>query len=203
MAILPIRIYGDPVLRKKARPLPKVDRDMARLMDDMLETMYDAPGIGLAAPQIGMSERVIVVDIGGEVFTLANPRVLKAEGEQIGPEACLSVPGYQGIVARAEKIVITGLGRDNKARTVEAAGLMARCFLHEIDHLDGKIYMDRLIDSTVRRIVGEEIIAETGEELFHYEFIHKDEALLALKQEWEVSVAGDPRRVPRSGREGM
>jgi peptide deformylase len=126
-----------------------VDADVQRLIDDMTETMYAAPGIGLAAPQIGVPLRVCVIDLsvgkrGGELITLVNPEFVEREGMQLEDEGCLSVPGFNATVARPARVVVRGLDRTGTARTVEGTGLLARALQHEIDHLDGVLFLDRL-----------------------------------------------------------
>jgi len=142
MAIYQIVKEGDEILREKARPVPTVNSNILRLLDNMQETMRDAQGVGLAAPQIGVSKRVIVVDLGEEIIELINPEIISSEGEQIDAEACLSIPGFKGNVSRYEKIVVTGLNRDGEIIEIEAEGLLARIFQHEIDHLNGILFTD-------------------------------------------------------------
>lgn len=153
MAILPIVINPDPVLRKKARPVQKINAGIRKLLDDMTETMYDAPGVGLAAPQVGVSKRVIVVDAqdGSGLFQVINPEIVAAEEfGVVGTEGCLSIPGYVGEVARYRKIKVTGLNRDGHRIWIDAEGWLARVFQHEIDHLDGILYTDKA--SNVREV---------------------------------------------------
>ncbi|MDH3670083.1 MAG: peptide deformylase [Gammaproteobacteria bacterium] len=147
MAIRKILHYPDPRLRRKALPVDTVDDEIRTLIDDMTETMYQAPGIGLAAPQIDVSKRVLVLDISEtrnapQVFV--NPELLTQEGEQTMEEGCLSVPGVYDEVTRAEKVRVRALGRDGKPFELEADGLLATCVQHEIDHLDGKLFVDYL-----------------------------------------------------------
>lgn len=149
MAVLEIRKYPDEVLKKKSLPVGKIDRDLRRLIDDMVETMYAAPGIGLAAPQVGVSKRLIVVDISSNeekhpLIVLINPEIVKAEGFIESEEGCLSVPGYNAVVKRAEKVSVKGLDSSGKPFEVEGTGLLARALQHEIDHLDGLLFVDRL-----------------------------------------------------------
>ena len=142
MAVREIRLLGDPVLRKVAEPVETVDDEVRRLMDDMLETMYDADGVGLAAPQIGESRRVIVIDIRDPdvpPFGLVNPVIL-ARGE----EGCLSIPGLAEIVERPASVVVEALDRDGNPTRIEAEGLLARALQHEVDHLDGILFFDRV-----------------------------------------------------------
>jgi len=150
MAKLPIITAPDPRLKVKARPVPAVDARIRRLMDDMLETMYGAIGIGLAAPQVGRSDRVIVVDVArdGEPpqpLKLANPEIIWQSPElTIGNEGCLSLPEHYAEVTRSEKIGLRYLDYQNEIREMEASGLLATCLQHEIDHLDGVLFVDHL-----------------------------------------------------------
>ncbi len=146
MATLEILKYPNPILKKKARALKKVDDDTLRLIADMIETMHEAPGVGLAAPQVGRSIRLIVVDVGEGPIAMINPKIKKRSGEQVFVEGCLSVPNLEAPVKRSETIVVQGLGRDGAPLTVEAAGLISTVFQHEIDHLDGKLFIDRVSD---------------------------------------------------------
>jgi len=144
MAIRIIVKHPDPVLREKAKPVPQVTPNIQKLLSDMAETMYDAPGVGLAAPQIGISKRVIVVDVGDEhgLIEMVNPEILEADGEQLGPEGCLSIPGLQGDVRRKDRIKVKGLDRNGNEFVVDASGFLARAFQHEIDHLNGVLFID-------------------------------------------------------------
>lgn len=150
MAVCPIVKYGHEVLHALAHPLPAIDGDVKRLVADMVDTMYAAPGIGLAAPQIGVPLRVIVIDLSvgaqkDQLIKLVNPEFMLQEGEQCHEEGCLSIPGYAGSPVRPERVVVTGLDPDTgEARTYEGAGLLARAFCHEIDHIDGRVFVDRL-----------------------------------------------------------
>ncbi|HCX69912.1 MAG TPA: peptide deformylase [Firmicutes bacterium] len=144
MAILPIREFEDPILRKKALPVEKITRRTQRIIKDMIETLHDAEGAGLAAPQIGLSERMIVVDVGEGPIALINPQILEADGSQRDVEGCLSLPGVCGYVTRKDRVVVEGLNENGKAVRLEAKGLMSRAFQHEIDHLDGKLFVDYL-----------------------------------------------------------
>ncbi len=143
MAIKEIVQIGDPVLRKKARKVDKITPLILQLLDDMAETMYAAPGVGLAAPQVGISKRIIVVDIGEGLLKLINPKILHAEGAEVGPEACLSVLGKVGDVERATDIVVKAMTHEGKYIKIEAVDFMARCLQHEIDHLEGILYVDK------------------------------------------------------------
>ena len=147
MAIRKILHYPDPRLRRKALPVDTVDDETRTLIDDMAETMYQAPGMGLAAPQIDVSKRILVIDISearNDLRVLVNPELLTQEGEQTMEEGCLSVPGVYEEVTRAEKVTVRALGGDGKPFELEADGLLATCVQHEIDHLDGKLFVDYL-----------------------------------------------------------
>ncbi|MGA8016663.1 MAG: peptide deformylase [Candidatus Dormiibacterota bacterium] len=143
----------NPVLRRRAPRVGKVDDSIRRLMDDMMETMIAAPGVGLAAPQVDVSLRVITIKVDNQLLHLANPEIVKQDGEQTGYEGCLSVPGMVGEVTRAEKVVCKAVNRHGKQVRIKGSGLLARAIQHEIDHLDGILFTDRLTDpSTLRRI---------------------------------------------------
>jgi peptide deformylase len=150
MARLPILTAPDPRLKTKAKPVERVDDGVRRLMDDMLETMYAAPGIGLAAPQVGVSKRVIVLDLAKEgeppaALKLANPEIVwVADEDAVFEEGCLSVPEHYAEVARPAAVRIRYLDYENESREIEASGLLATCLQHEIDHLDGVLFIDRL-----------------------------------------------------------
>jgi peptide deformylase len=149
MAVRPIVKYGHPVLHKPSEPVKEVDGDVRRLLVDMVETMYAAPGIGLAAPQIAVPLRVIVVDLSvgedpSQLIKLVNPEFVLREGEQRHEEGCLSVPGFGGSPVRPARVVVKGLDPDGKERTYEGTELLARAFCHEIDHIDGQLFVDRL-----------------------------------------------------------
>lgn len=150
MAKMKIEMLGADVLREKAAEIDPatLDADFQRLVDDMFETMYDAQGIGLAGPQVGVGRRVIVVDVkedGIPPFALVNPRLVQAsEAMEKGEEGCLSIPGVSGVVNRPAEVVVEGLDRHGKPMRIEAGGLLARCLQHELDHLDGILFLDRL-----------------------------------------------------------
>lgn len=143
MAVLPIIRLGHPVLRQQAKPVEKVTKRVQKLIQDMCETMYAADGIGLAAPQVGISERVIVVDHGEGWFALINPVILERSGSDTDREGCLSIPGVSGYVTRSSRVVVTGLNEKGKVLKMEATGLKARVLQHEIDHLDGILFIDK------------------------------------------------------------
>ncbi len=144
MAIFPIRTFGDPVLRAPAEPVATIDETVHRLVADMLETMYEAPGVGLAAPQIGVSRRVVVFDVGEGPHILINPELIEADGEWVFDEGCLSVPGRFWSISRPAFARVKGL--DLKGRTVEYSGeeLLGRVLQHEVDHLNGRLLIERL-----------------------------------------------------------
>ena len=147
MARLDILHFPDPRLRRRAEPVGAVDRHVGRLIDDMFETMYDAPGIGLAAPQVDVAKRVITIDLSkdrSEPLCLVDPEILQAGGEAETEEGCLSVPGVYEVVKRAESIRARATDRDGRSREIEAEGLLAACIQHEIDHLDGRLFVDHL-----------------------------------------------------------
>jgi peptide deformylase len=147
--IRPIVKYGATVLREPAQPVQELTGDIADLARDMVETMYRAPGVGLAAPQVGVPLRLFVVDItlGHDprgLITLVNPEWVAREGMQLEEEGCLSVPGFNATVARPQRAAVKGLDLEGRERTYEGEGLLARAFQHEMDHLDGKVFLDRL-----------------------------------------------------------
>jgi peptide deformylase len=145
----PIVRYGEPSLQRPSAPVTAFDVSLDRLIDDMIDTMYAAPGIGLAAPQVGAALRVCVIDLsvgkkGGELITLINPEFVERDGMQLEDEGCLSVPGFNAIVPRPQRAVVRALDRTGQTRIIEANGLLARAFQHEIDHLDGLLFLNRL-----------------------------------------------------------
>ncbi|MGH2630215.1 MAG: peptide deformylase [Actinomycetota bacterium] len=153
---MPIRILGDPVLREPAKPVTEFDRRLRALRDDMVETMYDAPGVGLAGPQVGISLRLFVFDDGetGPVF-LANPALSSGDGELLEEEGCLSIPGPYHETKRFARITCTGQDVDGTPLALSGEGLLARIFQHETDHLDGMLYVDRLDDEGRRAVMAE------------------------------------------------
>ena len=156
MTLLDIIRPDNPVLRKKAKRVTNFDKKFQTLIDNMVETMIEAPGVGLAAPQVAVSQRLLVArlqddekskeefgDLAGKLFVLVNPEIIKTSKETVeGVEGCLSIPGYLGTVDRFEKITIDSLDRNGKAQRIKAEGWLARVFQHEIDHLDGRLYID-------------------------------------------------------------
>ena len=145
MSILDIRVLGDPVLRQPTKPVTTITDELRKLIADMFETMYAAEGIGLAAPQVGRTERLAVVDVDGAKFTLINPSVVTTEGEkEIAEEGCLSIPDIYGDVERRATVTIRAMDEDGKEYEATGSELLGRCFQHEIDHLDGKLFIDYL-----------------------------------------------------------
>jgi peptide deformylase len=155
MTKLRILEFPDPRLRKKAIPVEVVDDALRGLVDDMFETMYEAPGIGLAATQVDVHKRLLIADISNEQtdpYVLINPQLLEKDGVIVSEEGCLSVPGYYEEVERAEHIRVSFLNRDGEEVEMEAEGMLAVCFQHEIDHLDGKLFVDYLSEAKRQRI---------------------------------------------------
>lgn len=155
MAILHILHYPDPRLREKAKPVTAVDAQVRQLVDDMFETMYDAPGIGLAAPQVNVAKRVIVIDISeakNQPLCLINPEIVAADGEEQMEEGCLSVPNIFEPVVRARVVKVRALDREGAAIELKADGLLAVCIQHEMDHLEGKLFVDYLSEMKRQRI---------------------------------------------------
>jgi peptide deformylase len=142
MALRTIRVEGDEVLTKVSRPVDKMTPRIHDLITDMLDTMYDAMGVGLAAPQVGILKRIVVIDIGEGPIVLINPEILETSGEQTGDEGCLSVPGMAGQVTRPNYVKVKALNEDMDEVVYEGEGLLARAFCHELDHLDGHMYTE-------------------------------------------------------------
>ena len=147
--ILPIRKYGDDVLRLPAEPVTEIDAPLQKLIDDMIDTMYAAPGVGLAANQVGVAKRLMVIDLSvgkrpGECHVFINPEIIEAEGEITEEEGCLSIPDFVEIVTRPEKVKLRYLDRNGNEREMWGDGLMARAMCHEIDHLNGTLFVDHL-----------------------------------------------------------
>ena len=159
--IRPILRYGAEVLHQPAATVGEITPDVQQLIDDMIQTMYAAPGIGLAATQVGVPLRIFVADISAgrnaaDLLAFVNPEFVERDGMQLEEEGCLSVPGFEATVARPSRAIVKGLNRDGREQIVEGTGLLARCFQHEIDHLEGTLFVDRLRglqkDLIVRRI---------------------------------------------------
>ena len=164
MSTFKIRTNGDPILRRKCKPVERVDQKIRDIFDRMLETMYAAPGVGLAAPQVGISRRLIVIDVGDGPIKVANPKVtFLSDEEELGLEGCLSYPGLEGEVWRCSKVRLSGLDENNQRVSYEGEGLFARCAQHECDHLDGRVYID--IAENVRPVTAHsEEESEEGQE---------------------------------------
>ena len=150
MALREIRTQGDPVLEKMCKPVKEMTPRLQGLVDDMLETMYEANGVGLAAPQVGVLRRIVVIDVGEGPYVLVNPEIIEKDGEQTGQEGCLSVPGVYGIVTRPEHVKAKAFDKDMKPYEIEAEGLFARAICHELDHLDGHVYTELVEDGLHR-----------------------------------------------------
>ena len=142
MALRTIRIQGDPVLTKKCREITEMTPKIKELIDDMLDTMYEANGVGLAAPHVGILKRIVVIDVGEGPIVLINPQIIESSGEQTGEEGCLSVPGKFGIVTRPDRVKVRAFDENMNEFEMEGEGLLARAFCHELDHLDGKLYVE-------------------------------------------------------------
>lgn len=145
MALRQIVKIGEPVLRKKSKVVKDINDRLIDLLDDMADTMYEADGVGLAAPQVGILKRVVVVDIGDGLIELINPEIIEAEGEYLDNEGCLSVPGESGDVLRPYRVKVRALNRFGETIEIEGEELLARAFCHEIDHLDGILYVDKVV----------------------------------------------------------
>lgn len=150
---------GDPKLTSKSKKVEKFDNRLHELLDDMAETMYHANGVGLAAPQVGILKRVIVVDVGDGLYEMINPEIIASEGEEAGAEGCLSIPGKLGLVVRPEKVTVTAQDRNGDFIELTAEGFAARAFCHEIDHLNGILYVDIM----ERELQPEELESEENE----------------------------------------
>ena len=155
MALRTIRVQGDSVLTKKSRTGDKMTPRSGELITDMLDTMYDAMGVGLAAPQVGILKRIVVIDVGEGPIVLINPEILETSGEQTGDEGCLSVPGMAGQVTRPNYVKVKALDVNMEEQIYEGEGLLARAFCHEIDHLDGKMYTE-LVEGELHKVTYDE-----------------------------------------------
>lgn len=155
MALRQIRIQGDAVLEKKCREITEMTPRIKELIGDMLDTMYDASGVGLAGPQVGVLKRLCVIDVGEGPIVLINPVILSTDGEQTGDEGCLSLPGKAGQVTRPNHVVVRALDENMEERELEGEGLLARAFCHEIDHLDGHMYTE-LVEGQLHDVTYEE-----------------------------------------------
>ena len=155
MALRTIRVQGDSVLTKKSRTVDKMTPRIGELITDMLDTMYDAMGVGLAAPQVGILKRIVVIDVCEGPIVLINPEILETSGEQTGDEGCLSVPGMAGQVTRPNYVKVKALDVNMDEQIYEGEGLLARAFCHEIDHLDGKMYTE-LVEGELHKVTYDE-----------------------------------------------
>ncbi|MCD8231541.1 MAG: peptide deformylase [Clostridiales bacterium] len=165
MALRTIRLYGDEILTKKCREVKTMSPRMQQLVEDMLETMYDANGVGLAAPQVGVLRRIVVIDIGDgmEPLIMVNPVILETEGEQTGDEGCLSLPGKAGQVTRPNYVKAQYFDENMDAYEIEAEELLARAICHELEHLDGHMYVEK-VEGEIHDVVYEEVEEEELEE---------------------------------------
>ena len=155
MAIRNIRELGDEILRKNCREVKEVTPRIRELIQDMYDTMYEAQGVGLAAPQVGILKRIVVIDVDGTPYTMINPQILEKSGEQTGSEGCLSVPGKAGIVTRPNYVKAEAWNEEMERYEVEAVGLLARAVCHELDHLDGVMYVD-LVEGDIYDVTAED-----------------------------------------------
>lgn len=145
MALRTVRINGDEILRKKSREVTKIDDKILTLLDDMVDTMYEEDGIGLAAPQVGILKRLVVIDVGDEyVYKMINPRIVKSSGKQVDQEGCLSVPEIKGNVVRPKNVTVVYTNENGDEVTLVAEDLLARCICHEVDHLNGVLFIDKI-----------------------------------------------------------
>ncbi len=144
MATYEIRVFGDPVLRQRSAEVTDIDEALVRLADDMIEAMYEAPGVGLAAPQVGVQRRMFVYDVGEGPHVVVNPEIVESSGEWTYNEGCLSVPGLSWDIVRPKQVRLVGVDLDGNPVDLDADELLARCFLHEVDHLDGVLLIERL-----------------------------------------------------------
>jgi len=152
LALRQIRHYKkDDVLRKKSKKVEKIDERVQLLISDMIDTMYHADGVGLAAPQVGILKRIVVIDVGEGVIALINPEIVSQSGEEIDYEGCLSIPGVRAQVKRPANVVVKALDREGKEIEINGSGLLARALCHEIDHLDGILFIDKAIPETVEQ----------------------------------------------------
>ena len=200
MALRTIRVQGDSVLTKKSRTVDKMTPRIGELITDMLDTMYDAMGVGLAAPQVGILKRIVVIDVGEGPIVLINPEILETSGEQTGDEGCLSVPGMAGQVTRPNYVKVKALDVNMNEQIYEGEGLLARAFCHEIDHLDGKMYTE-LVEGELHKVTYDEEMKPfeiEGTELlaraFCHEIDHLDGHLYVEKVEGELMSTESPEQ---------
>lgn len=184
MATLPIRIWGDPILKKRAAAVDRLSSQDKKLIEDMIETMLAADGAGLAAPQVGVGKRIFVFRRGEDIHALINPKIIRREGRKIGDEGCLSIPGVQAKVERAARVTITG--RDEKGKVItldcedgDEQGRAATCVQHELDHLDGIMYVEKAEPDTLSWLIEE--IDEDGDEIIELVEVTPEEILSAYK----------------------
>ena len=163
MSVLPIRVLGDPILREETKPVESFTPELQQLIDDMFETMRAAHGVGLAAPQVGRSERLTVMEVNGEKLVVINPEIVEREGTLKWEEGCLSIPELYGDVNRSARVVVEALDREGNPITIEGTELKGVCLQHEIDHLHGKLFIDHL--SLLKR---QKLLAEWDDEKKHY-----------------------------------
>ena len=157
MAIRSIRTMGDEVLTKECKPVKEMTEHTAELIEDMFETMYEANGVGLAAPQVGIRKQIVVIDVDdGNQYVLINPEIVETEGSQTGSEGCLSVPGKTGVVTRPEKVKVKALNENMEEFELEGEGLLARAICHECDHLKGQLYVS-LVEGKLEDVMMEEV----------------------------------------------
>lgn len=152
MAILKVKLCGDPILRKRCQEIEEVDEKIRKLLDDMADTMYHNEGIGLAAPQVGVLKRAIVVDVGEGLTALVNPKILWRQGKVTAPEGCLSLPGISLDIKRSQEVIVEGIDKDGEIRQIGAAGLFARALQHEIEHLNGILIIDHVSRKKLKSI---------------------------------------------------
>lgn len=162
MALRTIRLMGDEILTKKCREVKTMTPRLRQLIDDMLDTMYHANGVGLAAPQVGVLRRIVVMDVGEGPIVMVNPEILETSGEQTGEEGCLSLPGKSGIVTRPNYVRARAFDADMKEYEIEGEGLLARCIMHETDHLDGHMYTEK-VQGEVHEVTYDDVPEEDGD----------------------------------------
>jgi peptide deformylase len=162
MSIRPLRVFGDPILRRRAEPVRAVTDEIRRLADDMFETMYAAKGIGLAAPQVGVAERLFITDVEGARYVMINPELMSATGPiELGEEGCLSIPDIMGDVKRPASVVMNAMSLEGEPISVDATAMLARCMQHELDHLEGRLFIDHLSFLKRRKALAEWARLET------------------------------------------
>lgn len=151
MALRNIRLNGDEILRKRSKEVTVIDDKIKRLLDDMADTMYEKDGVGLAAPQIGILKRLVVIDVDDEnLYKMVNPKIIKSSGKQVDQEGCLSVPDIKGTVIRPNKVTVQYTDENGEEITLDAENLLARCICHELDHLDGVLFIDKMEKEQVK-----------------------------------------------------